>query len=349
MQNCHIWKNNFGERRSNFEWGVGLEERLTERFIRMSIFHRQEEKRYRARLSATLSETKGNLSHRIQQVLGTGKSRITEKQIDALEEVLLTSDIGVETTLNVTQRVREESGRQHFITSFELKRALREELLRILKSPDGDKVPKGSPHVILVVGVNGVGKTSTVAKLAHRFRRDGRRVLISASDTFRAAAIEQLQIWAERVDCQLIKQGMGADPAAVLFDALVASRARGMEVLIVDTAGRLHNNSNLMMELEKMERVASREVTGAPHETLLVLDATTGQNGLVQARQFASVVRVSGLVVTKLDGSAKGGCVVAIAKELGLPICFVGVGEGVDDLIPFSPESFVDAMLSEDS
>ena len=314
----------------------------------MSIFHRQEEKRYLARLSTTLPETKEDLSHRILQVLGTKKSRITEKQIDALEEVLLTSDIGIETTLNVIQKVREQSGGQRFITSFELKRALREELLRILKFPDGDQSPKGSPHVVLVVGVNGVGKTSTVAKLAHRFMKDGRSVLISASDTFRAAAIEQLQIWAERVDCQLIKQGMGADPAAVLFDALVASRARGIEVLIVDTAGRLHNNNNLMMELEKMERVAAREVDGAPHETLLVLDATTGQNGLVQAMRFASVVSVSGIVITKLDGSAKGGIVVAIAEKLRLPIHFVGVGEGVDDLIPFSPESFVDAMLFED-
>lgn len=315
----------------------------------MSIFHRPEEKRYLARLSATLSETKEDLSHRIRQVLGTEKSRITGKQIDALEEVLLTSDIGIETTLNVIQKVREEFGGQRSITLFELKRTLREELLRILESPDEDKAPKGSLRVILVVGVNGVGKTSTVAKLAHRFTRDGRKVLISASDTFRAAAIEQLQVWAERVDCQLIKQGMGADPAAVLFDALVASRARGIEVLIVDTAGRLHNNSNLMMELEKMERVAAREVVGAPHETLLVLDATTGQNGLVQARRFASVVSVSGVVITKLDGSAKGGIVVSIAKKLGLPIKFVGVGEGVDDLIPFSPKSFVDAMLFEDS
>lgn len=315
----------------------------------MSIFHRPEEKRYLARLSATLSETKEDLSHRIRQVLGTEKSRITGKQIDALEEVLLTSDIGIETTLNVIQKVREEFGGQRSITSFELKRTLREELLRILESPDEDKAPKGSLRVILVVGVNGVGKTSTVAKLAHRFTRDGHKVLISASDTFRAAAIEQLEIWAERVDCQLVKQGMGADPAAVLFDALVASRARGIEVLIVDTAGRLHNNSNLMMELEKMERVAAREVVGAPHETLLVLDATTGQNGLVQARRFASVVSVSGVVITKLDGSAKGGIVVSIAKKLGLPIKFVGVGEGVDDLIPFSPKSFVDAMLFEDS
>ena len=315
----------------------------------MSIFNRREKKGYFSRLKEALSETKDDLSHQIQKAMGTGESRVTEQQLEDLEEVLIGSDIGVETTFDIIRRIRQETRPQRFVTSFETKRILREELLKILQSAEGVTPPKGSPHVILVVGVNGVGKTTTIGKLAHRLTNDGRKVLISASDTFRAAAVEQLEIWADRVGCELVKQSAGADPAAVLFDALAATRARGHDVLIVDTAGRLHNKSNLMMELEKMTRVASREVPGAPHESLLVLDATTGQNGLVQAREFVSVAHANGIVITKLDGTAKGGIVVAIAKDLGLPIHFVGVGEGIDDLIPFSAQRFVDSLLSEES
>ena len=311
----------------------------------MSIFRYQERKGYFTRLKEALQVTKDDLSHKINQVMGTGSSGITETQLENLEEILIGCDIGVKTTLEILERTRQETRDQRFLTSFQLRRTLRDCLLEILSNVDESAVESGQPHVVLVVGANGVGKTTTIGKLAHYLRAQDKEVLICASDTFRAAAVDQLDIWAQRSGADIVKQTQGADPAAVLYDAIAAARARSKDVVITDTAGRLHNQINLMKELEKMIRVASREVDGAPHETLLILDATTGQNGLVQARQFLEVAGVNGIIITKLDGTAKGGIVVAVARELGIPIRFVGVGEGLEDMLPFSPEEFVDSLI----
>ena len=311
----------------------------------MSIFRYQERKGYFTRLKEALQVTKDDLSHKINQLMGTGSSGISETQLENLEEILIGCDIGVKTTLEILERTRKETRDQRFLTSFQLRRTLRDCLLEILSNVDESAVESGQPHVVLVVGVNGVGKTTTIGKLAHYLSTQDKEVLICASDTFRAAAVEQLDIWAQRSGADIVKQNQGADPAAVLYDAIAAARARSKDVVITDTAGRLHNKINLMKELEKMIRVASREVDGAPHETLLILDATTGQNGLVQARQFLEVAGVNGIIITKLDGTAKGGIVVAVARELGIPIRFVGVGEGLEDMLPFSPEEFVDSLI----
>ena len=313
----------------------------------MSIFRYQERKGYFTRLKEALQVTKDDLSHKINQVMGTGSSGISETQLENLEEILIGCDIGVKTTLEILERTRKETRDQRFLTSFQLRRTLRDCLLEILSNMDESAVESGQPHVVLVVGVNGVGKTTTIGKLAHYLSAQDKEVLICASDTFRAAAVDQLDIWAQRSGADIVKQTQGADPAAVLYDAIAAARARSKDVVITDTAGRLHSKINLMKELEKMIRVASREVDGAPHETLLILDATTGQNGLVQARQFLEVASVNGIIITKLDGTAKGGIVVAVARELGIPIRFVGVGEGLKDMLPFSPEEFVDSLVPE--
>ena len=311
----------------------------------MSIFRYQKRKGYFTRFKEALQVTKDDLCHKINQVMGTGSSGITETQLEDLEEILIGCDIGVKTTLEILERTRQETRDQRFLTSFQLRRTLRDCLLQILSNVDESEVESGQPHVVLVVGVNGVGKTTTIGKLAHYLSAQDKEVLICASDTFRAAAVDQLDIWAQRSGADIVKQTQGADPAAVLYDAIAAARARSKDVVITDTAGRLHSKINLMKELEKMIRVASREVDGAPHETLLILDATTGQNGLVQARQFLEVAGVNGIVITKLDGTAKGGIVVAVARELGIPIRFVGVGEGLEDMLPFSPEEFVDSLI----
>ena len=311
----------------------------------MSIFRYQERKGYFTRLKEALQVTKEDLSHKINQVMGTGSSAITDTQLEDLEEILIGCDIGVKTTLEILERTRRETGDDRFLTSFQLRRALRDCLLEILSNLDQSEVKSGQPHVVLVVGVNGVGKTTTIGKLAHYLSAQDKEVLICAADTFRAAAVDQLDIWAQRSGADIVKQPQGADPAAVLYDAIAAARARSKDVVITDTAGRLHSKINLMKELEKMIRVASREVDGAPHETLLILDATTGQNGLVQARQFLEVAGVNGIIITKLDGTARGGIVVAIARELGIPIRFVGVGEGLEDMLPFSAEEFVDSLI----
>lgn len=316
----------------------------------MSIFNYREQPGYFSRLKSALQSTKEDLNFKINQLAGTSESPITEEQLEQLEELLIGADLGVQTTMEIVERLREETRSNRFVTSHQIKRLIRSELLEILAASDGWS-PEGfrqlRPHVILVVGVNGVGKTTTIGKLAHRFQAEGASVLLSASDTFRAAAVEQLDIWANRTGCEIIKQKPGADPAAVLFDAIQAARARNQDVLMVDTAGRLHSKSNLMQELEKMRRIASREVEGAPHEVYLILDATTGQNGLAQAREFLKASGVTGLIVTKLDGTAKGGIVVAIVKELKIPIRYIGVGEKKEDLLPFAPEAFVDSIFGE--
>ncbi|MEW5981565.1 MAG: signal recognition particle-docking protein FtsY [Acidobacteriota bacterium] len=260
---------------------------------------------------------------------------------DALEELLIGADVGVAASERIVAGVRGRVRRGE-----SLREMVQDELLAILTGAHGSPPPAGDPTVILVVGVNGTGKTTTVAKLAHLFRSSGQHPLVCAADTFRAAAVEQLEIWAERVAVDIVRARDGADPAAVVFDALAAGRARRRSPVIVDTAGRLHTKSNLMQELQKIRRVAAREVEGAPHEVLLVLDATVGQNGLVQAREFLSASGVTGIVLAKLDGTAKGGVAVAIAHDLRLPIRYVGIGEGIDDLVPFSPRAYVDALFA---
>jgi len=269
------------------------------------------------------------------------------RQIDAetagaLEEILITADVGVSAAGRIVSAVqaRVRQGES-------LRDLVKDELLAILKVAGGTPPLTGSPTVVMVVGVNGTGKTTTVAKLAHLYKSQGEQPLVCAADTFRAAAVEQLEIWARRADVDVIRAREGADPASVVFDAMAAGKARGRHPIIVDTAGRLHTRTNLMQELQKIHRIAAREVPGAPHEVLLVLDATVGQNGLSQAREFMAAAGVTGIVLAKLDGTAKGGVAVAIAHDLGLPIRYVGVGEGISDLVPFSAREYVDGLFEE--
>ncbi len=309
------------------------------------------EQEFSARFRRAVSATRESLSERLDTVF-QGLKQIDENLLDELEEALIAADIGVVTTQHILETVRRGVARKQINDLEALKQAIKDELLRILRQSEKQGVASEtsiaqnvSPYVMMIVGVNGVGKTTTIGKLAQRIKAEGNDVLICAADTFRAAASDQLAVWAERTGVPLIQQKQGTDPAAVLFDSLKASKARGSDVLIVDTAGRLHNKSNLMAELEKMKRVAAREVEGAPHETLLVVDAVTGQNGLEQARQFLKVAGVTGIVLTKLDGTAKGGIAVAIANELGLPIRYAGIGEKVDDLVVFDPELYVNGLF----
>jgi fused signal recognition particle receptor len=309
------------------------------------------EQEFSARFRRAVAATRGSLSDKLDAVFA-GRKKIDDELLDQLEEVLIAADIGVTTTLDILEKVRRGVARNQINDLDALKSAIKNELLTILQASERQgvaselTVPESvAPYVMMIVGVNGVGKTTTIGKLAQRIKAEGNDVLICAADTFRAAASDQLAIWAERTGVPLIQQKQGTDPAAVLFDSLKAAKARGSEVLIVDTAGRLHTKSNLMAELEKMKRVAAREVDGAPHETLLVVDAVTGQNGLEQARQFLKVAGVTGIVLTKLDGTAKGGIAVAIAKELNLPIRYAGIGEKVDDLVVFDPEQYVNSLF----
>ncbi len=297
------------------------------------------------RMKQAVSRTRENLSERIEDVVAFRKE-IDRETLDDLEATLIAADLGTTTTREVLDKLREKVDRKQIADVEQLKRILREELLAILERAGTPPVAAvDGPEVVLVVGVNGTGKTTTIGKLASVFRRDGKTVLLAAADTFRAAAIEQLEIWGERTGTEVIKTKPGGDPAAVLYDALQAAKARNTDYVIVDTAGRLHTKSNLMEELAKMRRTAQRIVPGAPHETLLVMDATTGQNGLQQARLFTESAGVTGIVLTKLDGTAKGGIVVAISRELGLPVRFVGVGERATDLLPFDARQFVDSLF----
>src|ERR1051325_3911537 len=309
------------------------------------------EQEFSARFRRAVAATRDSLSEKLDTVFA-GRKQIDEELLEELEEILIAADIGVPTTLDILETVRRGIARKQINDLDALKNAIKSELLSILQASERQgiaselTVPESvAPYVMMIVGVNGVGKTTTIGKLAQRIKAEGNDVLICAADTFRAAASEQLAIWAERTGVPLIQQKQGTDPAAVLFDSLKAAKARGSEVLIVDTAGRLHNKSNLMAELEKMKRVAAREVEGAPHETLLVVDAVTGQNGLEQARQFLKVAGVTGIVLTKLDGTAKGGIAVAIAKEVNLPIRYAGIGEKVDDLVVFDPQQYVNSLF----
>ena len=309
------------------------------------------EQEFSARFRRAVAATRDTLSERLDTVF-QGLKTIDENLLDELEEALIAADIGVVTTQQILETVRRGIARKQIGDLEALKQAIKTELLRILRASENKGVASETntpenvlPYVMMIVGVNGVGKTTTIGKLAQRIKAEGNDVLICAADTFRAAASDQLAIWAERTGVPLIQQKQGTDPAAVLFDSLKAAKARESDVLIVDTAGRLHNKANLMAELEKMKRVAGREVPGAPHETLLVVDAVTGQNGLEQARQFLKVAGVTGIVLTKLDGTAKGGIAVAIASELNLPIRYAGIGEKVDDLVVFDPELYVNGLF----
>jgi fused signal recognition particle receptor len=299
------------------------------------------------RMKEAVSRTRENLAERIDDVVSIGKE-IDRSTLDDLEATLIGADLGTATTHDVLEKLRDKADRKQIRDVNELKRLLKDELLAILMATESRPVTKvdGAPEVIMVVGVNGTGKTTTIGKLAQVFRSQGKTVLLCAADTFRAAAIEQLEIWGQRTGTEVIKTKAGGDPSAVLFDALRSATARHTDYVIVDTAGRLHTKQNLMMELEKMKRTAQRIVPGAPHETLLVMDATTGQNGLQQARQFTQSAGVTGIVLTKLDGTAKGGVVVAISRELGLPVRFVGVGEKTSDLLPFDPKDFVESLFT---
>ena len=297
------------------------------------------------RMKQAVTRTRENLAERIDAVVSIGKE-IDRNTLDELEATLLSADLGMATTQQVLSKLREKADRKQIKDVEELKRLLKDELLSILSAANARPVQTiDGPEVILVVGVNGTGKTTTIGKLSQVFRSQGKNVLLCAADTFRAAAIEQLEIWGERTGTEVIKTKPGGDPAAVLFDALQAAVARKSDYVIVDTAGRLHTKTSLMAELEKMRRTAQRIIPGAPHETLLVMDATTGQNGLQQARMFTESAGVTGIVLTKLDGTAKGGVVVAICGELGLPVRFVGVGEKAGDLLPFDSKEFVDSLF----
>ena len=302
------------------------------------------------RLKQSVTKTRTELSARVEQLL-TGDRPVDPALLKQLENALLGADIGTRTTREVIAAMREQVNEHKLEGSASLKTALKNEIRSILAAPaashngncTGATAP--APRVVFVVGVNGTGKTTTIGKLANRLKKEGASVMLCAADTFRAAAIEQLEVWGRRSEVEVIKQKSGADPSAVIFDALSAARARGVDLVIVDTAGRLHTKSNLMAELDKMKRTAAKVVPGAPHDVLLVLDATTGQNGLNQAREFWSTAGVTGIVLTKLDGTAKGGIVVAIARELNLPIRYVGTGEQIDDLVPFDAQTYVDSLF----
>jgi fused signal recognition particle receptor len=299
------------------------------------------------RLKSGVQKTRAGLVTRLEDML-QGAKQIDADLLDELEFTLISSDIGVRTTEEILDRIRERVDRSLVGDAAELEGLIREHLLEILQASERP-MPRVAepPAVILVVGVNGSGKTTTIGKLAHRFRAEQRSVLLCAADTFRAAAIEQLEIWGQRTGTDVIRQQQGSDPSAVLFDALQSARARKTDYVIVDTAGRLQTKTNLMAELEKMRRTAARVIPGAPHEVLLVMDATTGQNGLEQARKFTETSGVTGIVLTKLDGTAKGGIVIAIARELNIPIRYVGIGEKADDLLPFDAEKFIASLFEK--
>ena len=298
------------------------------------------------RMRQAVTRTRESLSESISSVIALTRE-IDQASLDALEPRLLAADIGSATTAIIMESLRQRALRTGIESGAQLKELLKAELKQILDGVARPiQHPAASPEVILMVGVNGTGKTTTTGKLANLYKSQGRRVLLCAADTFRAAAIEQLEVWAQRSDVPLIKTKQGGDPSAALYDALAAAKSRGTDVMIADTAGRLHTKTDLMKELDKMRRTAEKLVPGAPHQTFLVMDATTGQNGLQQARLFTEAARVTGIVLTKLDGTAKGGIVLAIATELQLPVLYAGIGEKIDDLIPFDSSAFIESLVA---
>jgi fused signal recognition particle receptor len=304
-------------------------------------------------LEQGLEKTKQTFFSKLTRVL-IGKSRVDQDVLDELEEILITADVGVETTLKIIERIESRVSRDRVINSEELNQILRDEIIALLEENAAnfqgqlkvDKPADGNPYVLMVVGVNGVGKTTTIGKLAYQMKQAGLKVVLGASDTFRAAAVDQLIIWAERVGVPIVQQGMGADPASVAFDALQSAKAQGADVVIIDTAGRLHNKVNLMQELSKIKRVMDKVVPNAPHEILLVLDGSTGQNAFEQAKQFAQATDINALAVTKLDGTAKGGVVIGISDQMKIPVKYIGVGEKMTDLQLFDRKTFVESLFN---
>ena len=303
-------------------------------------------------LDKGLSKTKEGVFSKLARIVA-GKSQVDENILDDLEEVLITSDVGVETTLRIIDRIEKRVARDKYINTNELNSILREEITALLTENDVEdtgefSVPEGKkPYVIMVVGVNGVGKTTTIGKLAYQYKKRGNSVYLGAADTFRAAAVEQLMIWGERVGVPVVKQKMGADPASVAFDTLSSAKANNADVVIIDTAGRLHNKLNLMNELTKIKKVMEKIVPGAPHEILLVLDGSTGQNAFEQAKQFTAATEVNELAITKLDGTAKGGVVIGISDHFKIPVKYIGLGEGMEDLQVFRRKEFVDSLFGD--
>jgi fused signal recognition particle receptor len=309
----------------------------------------QEEKSsFFGRLKQGLSKTRNGLTGRLDRVF-LGKKEIDEGLLEELEEILFTSDLGVNASQELIELVREGVARKSLGNPEQLKAALKEKIIEFLaiEEPDAKEPNPGEPLVIMMIGVNGVGKTTTIGKVASLFKNEGREVMLAAADTFRAAAAEQLTIWGERVGVDVIRQNEGADPSAVVFDAVSAAVSRKVDILLIDTAGRLHTKVNLMDELNKIYRVAGKKLPGAPHQVWLVLDATTGQNAISQAEMFHKILGLDGIILTKLDGTAKGGIVVGISRQLGIPIKYIGIGEKIDDLRPFNASDFVEAIFSE--
>lgn len=302
-------------------------------------------------LEKGLEKTKESVFHKLSRAI-VGKSKVDDEVLDNLEEVLVSSDVGVETTLSIIKRIEERVSKDKYLNTSELNKILKEEIVALLEKnqtetdADFSSTLPVKPYVIMVVGVNGAGKTTTIAKLAHQFKTTGKKVYIGAADTFRAAAIEQLQIWADRVGVELIKQQMGSDPASVAFDTLKSAVTAAADVVIIDTAGRLHNKINLMTELSKIKRVMEKVIPEAPHEVLLVLDGSTGQNAFEQAKQFTAATDVTALAITKLDGTAKGGVVIGISDQFKIPVKYIGIGEKLDDLLVFNKFDFVDSLFS---
>lgn len=299
------------------------------------------------KLKKGLEKTRKGITGTIDQIL-VSFGKIDEELFEELEEVLIASDVGVETTLKIIEDIRKKVKERKITNPKDVKGLLKEEMVEILKAGDSKLVLETKPSIIIVVGVNGVGKTTSIGKIASNLKANGKKVILAAGDTFRAAAIEQLEIWSQRSGAELIKHKEGSDPAAVVYDAIQAAKARKVDVLICDTAGRLHNKKNLMEELKKINRIIDRELPDANRETLLVLDATTGQNAVTQAKVFGEAVDISGIVLTKLDGTAKGGIVIAIKSEQNIPVKLIGVGEQIDDLQEFNPRDFVEALFPEE-
>ncbi len=315
------------------------------------LFGKKEDKEAQEGLDKGLARTKESLFKKLGKLL-LGKRKVDDDVLDELEEVLITSDVGVDTTLKIIERIQERVKRDTYSGSDELNNILREEIEALLEETDNGGAQTevvahggGDPYVIMVVGVNGVGKTTTIGKLAHRFKKAGKKVVLGAADTFRAAAIEQLEVWAKRVDVPIVKQQMGSDPASVAFDALSSAKAHGADVVIIDTAGRLHNNIGLMNELSKIKNVMKKVVPTAPDEVLLVLDGSTGQNAFEQAKQFTKATEVTALAITKLDGTAKGGVVIGVSDQFSIPVKYIGVGEGIDDIQLFNRKAFVESLF----
>ena len=313
----------------------------------MGIFSREKKEN----LNVGLQKTKESVFKKLSRAV-VGKSRVDDEVLDNLEEVLISSDVGVDTTIRIIERIEKRELKYKKLGTSELNTLLKEEIIGLLE--ENEQLPgydftipvDNRPYVIMVVGVNGVGKTTTIAKLAHQFKKTGHKVILGAADTFRAAAVDQLQIWADRAEVEIVKQNMGSDPASVAYDTLASAKSRGMDVVIVDTAGRLHNRVNLMNELSKIRKVMNNVVPDAPHEVLLILDGSTGQNAFEQAKQFTKATEVNALAITKLDGTAKGGVVIGISDQFKIPVKYIGIGEKLEDLQSFNREEFVDSLFS---